>query len=109
MPIVRILLILLAFVWPALAQDGIHELAAARDAAKAFKVYIDGVAKKGGRPDLTRPDVAALLGRVYDLDALGALPPPGGERHELAAGLDRRRQPEPQALHLVRRKAGAAA
>jgi hypothetical protein len=76
MPIVRILLILLAFVSPAFAQDGIHELTAARDAAKAFKVYIDGVAKKGERPDLTRPDVAVLLGRVYDLDALAALPPP---------------------------------
>ncbi|MDN3276037.1 hypothetical protein QWJ07_17370 [Frankia sp. RB7] len=78
MPIVRILLILLAFVSPAFAQDGIHELAAARDAAKGFKVYIDGVAKKGQRPDLTRPDVAALLGRVYDLDALATLPPPEG-------------------------------
>ena len=76
MPIVRILLVLLAFVSPAFAQDGIHELAAARDAAKAFKVYIDGVAKKGQRPDLTRPDVAAMLGHVYDLDALAALPAP---------------------------------
>ena len=75
MPIVRILLILLAFASPAFAQDGIHELAAARDAAKAFKVYIDGVAKKGGRPDLTRPDVAAMLGHIYDLDAFAALPP----------------------------------
>ncbi|MEH2489654.1 hypothetical protein [Bradyrhizobium sp. AZCC 2230] len=76
MPIVRILLVLLAFASPALAQDGIHELAAARDAAKAFKVYVDGVAKKGERPDLTRPDVAAQLGHVFDLAALAALPPP---------------------------------
>ena len=76
MPIIRILLVLLAFASPAFAQDGIHELAAARDAAKAFKVYIDGVAKKGQRPDLTRPDVAAMLGHVYDLDALAALPAP---------------------------------
>lgn len=75
MPIVRILLILFAFVSPALAQDGAHDLAAARDAAKAFKVYVDGVAKKGERPDLTRPEVAALLGHVFDLDALAALPP----------------------------------
>ena len=76
MPIVRILLILFVFASPALAQDGIHELVAARDAAKAFKVYVDGVAKKGQRPDLTRPDVAAMLGHVYDLDALAALPSP---------------------------------
>jgi hypothetical protein len=76
MPIFRILLVLLAFASPAFAQDGVHELAAARDAAKAFKVYVEGVAKKGERPDLTRPDVAALLGHVFDLDALAALPPP---------------------------------
>jgi hypothetical protein len=76
MPIVRILLLLLAFASPGFAQDGIHELTAARDAAKAFKVYIDGAAKKGQRPDLTRPDVAAMLGHVYDLAALAALPPP---------------------------------
>ncbi|WP_298877445.1 hypothetical protein [uncultured Bradyrhizobium sp.] len=76
MPIVRILLVLLAFASPAFAQDGIHELTAARDAAKAFKVYIDGVAKKGGRPDLTQPDVAAMLGHIYDLEAFASLPPP---------------------------------
>lgn len=78
MPIVRILLVLLAFASAALAQDGIHELTAARDAAKAFKVYVDGVAKKGQRPDLTRPDIAAMLGHVYDLGALAVLPPPEG-------------------------------
>jgi len=76
MPIVRILLVLLAFASPAFAQDGIHELNAARDAAKAFKVYVDTVAKRGQRPDLTRPDVAAMLARIYDLDALAVLPPP---------------------------------
>ena len=76
MPIVRILLLLLAFASPAFAQDGIHELTAARDAAKAFKKYIGGIAKKGGRPDLTRPDVAAMLGHVYDIEAFAALPPP---------------------------------
>jgi len=75
MPIVRILLILLALAAPALAQDGARDAAAAREAAQAFRVYVDGVAKKGGRPDLTRPDVAAQLGRVFNLDALSALPP----------------------------------
>src|SRR3954471_7924567 len=75
MPIVRILLVLLALVSPALAQDGARNAAAAREAAQAFRVYVEGVAKEGRRPDLTRPDVAALLGRVFDLDALNALPP----------------------------------
>ena len=75
MPIVRIFLILLALASPALAQDGARNAAAAREAAQAFRGYVEGVAKKGGRPDLTRPDVAALLGHIYDLDALNALPP----------------------------------
>jgi hypothetical protein len=75
MPIVRILLVLLALASPALAQDGARDAAAAREAAQAFRVYVEGVTKKGERPDLTRPEVAALLGRVFDLDALNALPP----------------------------------
>ncbi len=75
MPIVKILLVLLALASPALAQDGARDAAAAREAAQAFRVYVEGVTKKGGRPDLTRPEVAALLGRVFDLGALNALPP----------------------------------
>ncbi len=75
MPIVRILLLLLALASPAFAQDGARDAAAAREAAQAFKVYVDGVAKAGARPDLTRPEVAALLDRIFDLDALNALPP----------------------------------
>lgn len=78
MPIVRILLVLLALVSPALAQDGARDAAAAREAAQAFRVYVERVAKKGERPDLTRPEVAALLDRVFDLDALNALPPAQG-------------------------------
>jgi hypothetical protein len=75
MPIVRILLVFLALASPALAQDGARDAAAAREAAQAFRVYVEGVMKEDGRPDLTRPEVAALLGRVFDLDALNALPP----------------------------------
>lgn len=76
MPIVRILLVLLALASPALAQDGARNTAAARDAAQAFRVYVEEMTKKGGRPDPTRPEIAALFGRVFDLDALNALPPP---------------------------------
>src|ERR1700683_5041650 len=75
MPIVRILVVLLALVSPARAQDGARQAAAAGEAAQAFRVYVEGVTKTGGRPDLTRPEVATLLGRVFDLDALNALPP----------------------------------
>jgi hypothetical protein len=79
MPIVRILLVLLALASPALAQDGARDAAVAKEAAQAFKVYVEGVAKTGGRPDLTRPEVIALLGRVLDLDAFNALPPVQGD------------------------------
>jgi hypothetical protein len=77
---IRILMVLLALASPALAspalaQDGARDAAAAREAAQAFRVYVEGVTKKGGRPDLTRPEVAAPLGRIFDLDALNALPP----------------------------------
>jgi len=75
MPIVRILLVLLALASPALAQDATRDTAVAREATQAFRVYVDGVMKTGGRPDLTRPEIAALLGRIFDLDALNALPP----------------------------------
>jgi type II secretory pathway pseudopilin PulG len=78
MPIVRILLVLLALASPVLAQDGARDAAAAKQAAQAFKVYIEGVAKTNGRPDLTRPDVMAMLDRVFDLDAFNALPPVQG-------------------------------
>jgi hypothetical protein len=78
MPIVRIFLFFLALATPALAQDGARDAAVAREAAQAFQVYVDGVAKKGERPVLTRPDVAALLGHIFDLDALNALPPVQG-------------------------------
>ena len=78
MPVVRILLVLLALASPALAQDGARDASVARDAAQAFRVYVEGVAKTNGRPDLTRPEVAALLGHVFDLDALNALPPAQG-------------------------------
>ncbi len=75
MPIVRTLLLLVALASPALAHDGASDAAAAKEAAQALRVYAEGVAKQGGRPDWARPDVAALLGRVFDLDALAALPP----------------------------------
>lgn len=75
MPIVRILLVLLALATPAMAHDGVRDAAVAREAAHAFKLYIDEVTQEGGRPDLKRPAVASMLGRIFDLDAFNALPP----------------------------------
>ena len=48
MPIVRILMVLLALASPALAQDGARDAAAAREAAQAFRVYVEGVTKRAG-------------------------------------------------------------
>ena len=109
MPIVRILLVLLALASPTLAQDGARDAAAARTAEQAFRVYVEGVTKKGGRPDLTRPEVAALLGRVFDLGALNALPPAQGERCSLANRLAGGGKRDQQTAHALRREAGAAA
>lgn len=79
MPIFRALLVLFALVSPAFAQDGARDAAIAREAAQAFRLYVEGVAKKGERPDLTRPEIAELLGRIFDLDALNALPSAQGD------------------------------
>ena len=46
MLVVRILLVLLALVSPALAEDGLIDAAAAREAAQAFRVYVEGGRKK---------------------------------------------------------------
>src|ERR1041385_977273 len=76
MHIVRTFLLLLAIVSPALAQDGARDAAAAQEAARAFRVYVEGVRKNGSRP--TRPDVSVLLDRIFDVGALNALPPGQG-------------------------------
>lgn len=70
----RILFVFLALVSPAWAQDGVRDAAAAREAVQAFQTYLEGVAKKNERPDLNRPEITVLLGRIFDLDALNALP-----------------------------------
>ncbi|MCX7306634.1 MAG: hypothetical protein NTZ72_01215 [Afipia sp.] len=78
----RIVLILLTLASPAFAQgatqDGVRDAAAATQAAKAFRAYIDGVKKEGGKPDLTKPEVATQLGHIFDRAAFKALPPAQG-------------------------------
>lgn len=74
-PFVLFALIFSALASPALAQDGAKSAATATEAAQAFRAYLDSAAAKSERPDLSKPEVAAMLGRIYDLKALGALPP----------------------------------
>jgi len=70
------LLIALALASPAFARaDGASLAAEAGDAAIRFQAYLDGVAKDAGRPDFSKPPASDLLGKVFNLKQLEALPP----------------------------------
>jgi len=78
--LVRAWLLLVALQSPALAQtDGAGLAAGAKAAADQLQLYLDGVAKAGGRPDFSKPPVAELFARIFDLEHLRALPPPQGD------------------------------
>ncbi len=71
-----------ALASPAFAQtprdDGASLAAEAQDAATQLHAYLDGVAKGGGRPDFSKPPASDLLGQVFNLKRLEALPPAQG-------------------------------
>jgi hypothetical protein len=73
-PFFRTLLLLLALLSPAFAQDGPGLAAGAKQSAHALDLYIDAVAKAGGRPAYHAPPASALLQKVFDVDRLAALP-----------------------------------
>ena len=73
---VRSLLLLMALMSSACAQDGPQIASGAKDAAQALQLYLDGVARSGDRPDYTRPPAADLFRRVFDLEHLTTLPSP---------------------------------
>jgi hypothetical protein len=75
MPILRSLLLLIALLSPAFAEDGPQGASGAKEAAQVLQVYLDGVAKDGGRPDYTKPPASDLFQKVFDLAQLSALPP----------------------------------
>jgi hypothetical protein len=67
-----------ALASPALAQtphDGATITAEAKDAATRLQAYLDGVFKSGGRPDFSKPPASDLLGQVFNVKQLEALPP----------------------------------
>jgi hypothetical protein len=76
------LLIALALASPAFAQTpsdhGASIAAEAKDAATQLQAYLDGVLKDGGRPDFSKPPASDLLGQVFNLKQLEALPPAQG-------------------------------
>jgi hypothetical protein len=73
------LLIAIARASPAFAQtprdDGASIAAEAKDAATQLQAYLDGLVKGGGRPDFSKPPASDLLGQVFNLKKLEALPP----------------------------------
>lgn len=77
-----IMLATVALASPAFAQSPIPSterpaaVAGMEDAARQFQVYIDGVAKAGGRPDFSKPPASDLFAKIYDQKQIAALPPP---------------------------------
>ena len=79
MGFVRALLLFVALQSPALAQsDGAGLAAGAKAAADQLQLYLDDVARTGGRPDFAKAPAAELLARIFDVQRLNALPPPQG-------------------------------
>lgn len=75
-PLFRTLLLLIALVSPAMAEDGPSLAARAGDAANRLQAHFDTIAKAGDRPDFSKPPAADLLARIVDLNQLAAQPPP---------------------------------
>jgi hypothetical protein len=77
----RLLLLALALASPALAQtapsDGPSVAAGARDAAAQLVFYLQKAARAGNQPDFSKAPAADAFGRVFDFNALAALPAPG--------------------------------
>lgn len=77
MRVVTAFLLFVALQSAALAQtDGAGLAAGAKAAADRLQLYLDDVARTGGRPDFTSPPAADLFARIFDFEHLSALPPP---------------------------------
>jgi hypothetical protein len=80
MSTLRVLLLTLALASPALAQtapsDGPSVAAGARDAAAQLVFYLEKTARAGNQPDFSKAPAADIFGRVFDFNALAALPAP---------------------------------
>jgi len=63
----------------AFAADGAQAAAAAKEAAANFDTYLRDVEKSKGKPDYSKPPASEYLKRIFDADALAALPAPKPE------------------------------
>ena len=79
-PLLRVSLLFVALVSSAVAQtahyDGPALLPVIKDVANQLQLYLDYVAKSGGRPDFSAPPASDQFNRLFDPDQLAALPPP---------------------------------
>jgi hypothetical protein len=71
-----LLLLVMACHAPTLAQDGPQLAAAAKKAAENMQAYLRDLEKSGGQPDYSKPPASEYLKRIFDADALAALPAP---------------------------------
>jgi len=72
----KALMLLMTLVSSALAQEGPGIVAGVKDVANQSQLYLDYVAKSGGRPDFSTPPISDQFARIFDLRELAALPPP---------------------------------
>ncbi len=68
--------LLMAFNAPALAQNGPKAAAAAKEAAENMQAYLRDLEKSGGQPDYSKPPTSEYFKRIFDADAIAALPAP---------------------------------
>jgi hypothetical protein len=65
----------LAFCPAAFAADGPQAAAAAKEAAAKLQAYLRDLKKSKGQPDYSKLPASEYLKRIFDADALAALPP----------------------------------
>src|SRR5262245_61515001 len=61
------------------AADGAQAAAAAKEAAAKLQAYLRDLEKSKGQPDYSKPPASEYLKRIFDADALAALPAPKPE------------------------------
>src|SRR5262245_36043041 len=61
------------------AADGPQAAAAAKEAAAKLQAYLRDLEKSKGQPDYAKPPASEYLKRIFNTDALAALPAPKAE------------------------------
>jgi hypothetical protein len=75
MKLMRSLLLLVCLAAPAFAQDGPAIAIHAREGLTNLQRHVQEAAKTNSRPDFSKPPASAEMRRLFDVQALNALPP----------------------------------